>query len=63
MPARRRRPAKQSAARQEPVQRPDLEEAASVCYFCSGGIAPHDRIRRFHELTVHERCYSREIQR
>ena len=65
MPARRSRPRKRAPNGRDRshVERPDPVETASVCYFCSGPIGPHDRIRRFHELTVHEGCYTREIHR
>jgi hypothetical protein len=34
----------------------------STCYFCSKPIAADQRIRRFHELTVHEVCWQREAR-
>jgi hypothetical protein len=33
------------------------------CYFCSKSIAADERIRRFHDLSVHETCWQREANR
>jgi hypothetical protein len=33
-----------------------------TCYVCGRRIAPDERIRLFHELTVHDVCYERHLR-
>ena len=42
------------------VEQPTEKETVR-CYFCGNSIGPHVKIRRFHELTVHESCYQRDV--
>ena len=55
--ARRRSP---KAPRTPKVEQPTEKETVR-CYFCGNSIGPHVKIRRFHELTVHESCYQRDV--
>ena len=36
---------------------------ADACYFCSQPVKADDKVRRFHELTVHEECWRRDAGR
>ena len=39
-----------------------IQTKTQICSFCSKPIAADARIRRFHELTVHEACWQREAR-
>ena len=36
-------------------------DAVDKCYVCGRPIAADAKIRRFHELMVHETCYMRDL--
>jgi hypothetical protein len=58
-----RRPPRPPKRRRTPAIEHPLVKDVDRCYFCGHALAPSDRVRRFHELTVHETCYQRDAER
>jgi len=55
----RRKPRLRQPARPSPAK----GTIGAVCYFCGGVIAPDARVRKFHELMVHQSCYQHDVSR
>jgi hypothetical protein len=59
MPRPRRQGSKPPRPRQ--LESPDTHIDEN-CYVCGRRIAAEAKVRRFHELMVHEACYIRHLQ-